>query len=93
MVKELNKLPGVKCHKPKGAIYLFPDIRGTGKTSQEIFDLLFDKAHIAALPGTSFGKHGEGFIRLSFGATPLPRLKEAIQRIKKIWPTPPKRGK
>ncbi len=84
LVKELNKLSGIKCHSPKGTIYLFPDIRGTGKTSKEIFDLLFDKARIATLPGTSFGKYGEGFIRLSFGATPIPRIKEAIQRMKKI---------
>jgi aspartate/methionine/tyrosine aminotransferase len=87
LVKELNKIPGVKCHKPKGAIYLFPDITGTGKTSHEIHELLFEKAHIAALPGTSFGKYGEGFIRLSFGAASIPRIKEAVRRIKKIWPT------
>lgn len=86
LAKELNKLTGVKCHVPKGTIYLFPDIRGTRKTSQEIFDLLFDKAHVAALPGTSFGKYGEGFIRLSFGAVSIPKIKEAIRRIKAIWP-------
>ncbi len=86
LVNELNKLSGVKCHKPKGTIYLFPDIRKTGKTSKEIFDLLFNKAHIATLPGTSFGKYGEGFIRLSFGSVSVPRIKEAIERIRKVWP-------
>ena len=86
LTKELNKLPGVKCHVPKGTIYLFPDIRASGKTSKEIFDLLFDKAHIAALSGAAFGKYGEGFIRLSFGATPIPRIRELIRRIKLIWP-------
>ncbi|PJC25471.1 MAG: hypothetical protein CO056_00060 [Candidatus Tagabacteria bacterium CG_4_9_14_0_2_um_filter_41_11] len=84
--KELNKLPGIKCHAPKGAIYLFPDIRKTGKTSKEIFDLLFDKANIASLSGAAFGRYGEGFIRLSFGPVPIPRIKEAIRRIKKVWP-------
>ncbi len=86
LAKELNKIPGIKCHVPKGAIYLFPDIRGTGKTSKEIFDILFDKAHVAALSGAAFGKYGEGFIRLSFGPAPIKRIKEAIRRIKKIWP-------
>ncbi len=80
------KLPGVKCHVPKGTIYLFPDIRGTGKTSREIFDILFNKAHIAALSGAAFGKYGEGFLRLSFGSLPVPKIKEAIQRMKKVWP-------
>jgi aspartate/methionine/tyrosine aminotransferase len=83
LAKELNKIPGIKCHVPKGSIYLFPDIRKTEKTSKEIFDLLFDKAHIAALPGTSFGKYGEGFLRLSFGSLPIPRIKEAMKRMKK----------
>lgn len=86
LAKGLKKLPGIKCHVPKGAIYLFPDIRGTGKTNHEIFNLLFDKAHISALSGSAFGKYGEGFIRLSFGPVPIPRIKEAIRRIKKVWP-------
>ncbi len=86
LVKELNKLPSVSCHSPKGTIYLFPDIRKTGKTSKEVADFLFDKAHIAALAGTAFGKYGEGYIRLSFGMASLPRIKEAIKRTKEIWP-------
>lgn len=84
LTKELNKLPGIKCHVPKATIYLFPDIRGTGKTSQEMFDILFNKAHISTLPGTAFGKYGEGFLRLSFGSLPIPRIKEAIERMKKV---------
>ncbi len=86
LAKELNKLPNIECHKPKGSIYLFPDIRKTGKTSKEIFDLLFDKTHIAALSGAAFGKYGEGFLRLSFGSANVPRIKEAIRRMKKVWP-------
>ena len=86
LAREIQKLPGIKCHVPKGAIYLFPDIRGTGKTSREIFDILFNEAHIAALSGAAFGKYGEGFLRLSFGSLPIPRIKEAIRRMKKIWP-------
>jgi len=86
LTKAVNELPGVRCHVPRGTIYLFPDIRGTGKTSQEIYELLFSEAHVATLPGTSFGVHGEGFIRLSFGPTPRERIAEAITRIRKVWP-------
>ena len=83
---EIAKLPGVSVHVPKGAIYLFPDIRKTGRTSKEVADFLFDEAHIAALSGTAFGRNGEGYIRLSFGMTPIPRIKEAIERMKAVWP-------
>lgn len=86
LIKEVYKLPGVKCHLPRGAIYLFPDIRQTRKTSREIFDLLFEKAHIATLPGTAFGKYGEGFLRLSFGTLSVPQIKEAGRRMRKVWP-------
>jgi aspartate/methionine/tyrosine aminotransferase len=86
LAAEIAKLPGVSVRVPKGAIYLFPDIRKTGRTSKEVADFLFDEAHIAALSGTAFGKNGEGYIRLSFGMTPVSRIKEAMERIKKVWP-------
>ena len=86
LAEEFGKLPGVSVHIPKGAIYLFPDIRKTGRTSKEVADFLFDEARIAALSGTAFGKNGEGYIRLSFGLTPVPRIKEAMERIRAAWP-------
>lgn len=86
LAAEISKLPGVSVHIPKGAIYLFPDIRKTGRTSKEVADFLFDEAHIATLSGTAFGKSGEGYIRLSFGMTSVPRIKEAIERMKAVWP-------
>ena len=86
MVAELNTLEGVKCHTPGGAIYVFPDISETGRKSQEVYDILFDKAHVASLAGTAFGEYGEGYIRLSFGNNGEERLKEGLDRIKKVWP-------
>ena len=86
MVAELNTLEGVKCHTPGGAIYVFPDVSATGKKSSEIYETLFTKAHVACLAGTSFGQYGEGYIRLSFGNNGEERLKEGLDRIKKIWP-------
>jgi aspartate aminotransferase len=85
LVKEIRKLPGVQCHIPKATIYIFADIRGTGHTSAEVYEFLFSEAHIATLAGTAFGANGEGFIRLSFGALSLERIKEAMNRIKKVW--------
>ncbi len=82
----LENLDGVACHLPSAAIYLFPDITGTGRSSQEIYDFCFDKANIAVLPGTSFGRFGEGYIRLSFANNPVDRIEEAIERLEKVWP-------
>lgn len=82
----LNSLKGIQCHLPSAAIYLFPNITGTGKTSQEVFDFMFNKANLAVLPGTSFGKFGEGYIRMSFANNSIPRIEEALERLKKVWP-------
>jgi len=82
----LQNLEGVSCHLPAGAIYLFPDITGTGRSSQDVYNFMFDKANIAVLPGTSFGRFGEGYIRLSFANNPIPRIEQAIARLEKVWP-------
>jgi len=80
MVEGLNAIPGVKCFKPRGAFYVFPDIRGTGVSSAELAKALLEQAGVACLSGTSFGAHGEGFIRLSY-ANSLPNLKTALHSI------------
>lgn len=82
----LENLEGVSCHLPAGAIYLFPDITGTGKSSQDVYNFMFDQANLAVLPGTSFGRFGEGYIRLSFANNAVPRISEAILRLEKVWP-------
>lgn len=82
----LEKLQGVSCHLPSAAIYLFPDISGTGRTSQEVYDFVFEKANIAILPGTSFGEYGEGYVRFSFANNSVERIQEAIERLEKVWP-------
>ena len=44
-------------------------------------DYLLEKAGVATLAGTSFGAHGEGFVRLSY-ANSVPNIRQALQRIK-----------
>lgn len=82
----LENLQGVACHLPAAAIYLFPDITGTGRSSNDVYNFIFDQANIAVLPGTSFGRFGEGYIRLSFANNPINRIEEAIERLEKVWP-------
>lgn len=74
LVKNLNSLPGVSCLVPAGAIYAFANITKTGLTSQQFATLMLEQASVSLLPGTNFGKNGEGYIRLCYA-----RTKETIQ--------------
>ncbi|HVI87588.1 MAG TPA: pyridoxal phosphate-dependent aminotransferase [Dongiaceae bacterium] len=82
VVGELNKLPGVSCITPYGAFYAFPNISGTGFKSKELELKLLDEAGVASIAGTSFGKYGEGYIRISY-ANSIENIGEAMQRIGK----------
>jgi len=71
---------GIPCHLPKGAFYVFPDIRGTGMTSKEFALKLLKEKKVAVVPGTAFGPSGEGYVRCSY-ATALDQIKIAVERI------------
>ncbi|HEX8981364.1 MAG TPA: pyridoxal phosphate-dependent aminotransferase [Ktedonobacterales bacterium] len=80
IVRGLNAIPGVTCRWPRGAFYVFPNITGTGLTSHEVADLLLYEGGVATLAGTSFGRFGEGYIRLSY-ANSTENLERALERI------------
>jgi aminotransferase len=71
---------GIPCHLPKGAFYVFPDIRGTGMTSKDFALKLLEEKKVAVVPGTAFGPSGEGYVRCSY-ATALDQIKIAVERI------------
>jgi aspartate aminotransferase len=81
IVDGLNDIPGFKCLKPKGAFYVFPNIEGTGKKSKFLEEYLLQEGGVATLSGTSFGKYGEGFLRLSY-ANSIENIKQALEWIK-----------
>jgi aspartate/methionine/tyrosine aminotransferase len=83
LIGALNKIDGVKCVKPSGAFYAFPDISSFGISSAEFANRLLEEAGVAAAAGTAFGSFGEGFIRLSY-ANSLDNLKIAIDRLAKF---------
>jgi aspartate aminotransferase len=80
IVPMLNQLPGFKCVNPGGAFYAFPNISGTGMTAKELQNKMLETAGVATVAGTSFGIHGEGFIRFSY-ANSTENIKKAIERI------------
>jgi len=77
----LNSIPGIRCLRPLGAFYLFPNISGVGLRSDQFANRLLSEGGVASLPGTAFGDHGEGYLRLSF-ANSLPNLQSALERIR-----------
>jgi aspartate/methionine/tyrosine aminotransferase len=82
IVDGLNRIPGISCVMPAGAFYAFPNITGTGLGSKQLADLLLDTYGVAALSGTSFGKYGEGYLRLSY-ANSVENIEKALERIER----------
>lgn len=80
VVRGLNELPGVRCLEPKGAFYAFPNITGTGLTSQQFADKMLDEAGVALCPGTIFGQAGEGYVRMCY-ANSTENIERGLSRI------------
>ena len=82
IVKRLNEIEGFDCFEPKGAFYAFPNIKAFGKKSLAFSEWLLKNAKVAVLPGTEFGRHGEGYIRCSY-ATAYEKIESALGRIER----------
>ncbi|AOQ24913.1 Aspartate aminotransferase [Moorella thermoacetica] len=80
IVDGLNSIPGITCKRPLGSFYVFPNIKGLGLSSQELEAFLMEKAGVAALSGTAFGKYGEGYLRLSY-ANSVENIEKALEKI------------
>ena len=79
IVDSLNAM-GLKCFRPEGAFYVFPNITSTGMTSMEFASRLLKEYNVAVVPGTAFGQCGEGFIRCSY-ATSMDRISQAMTKM------------
>ena len=80
IVAALNRVPGFRCVEPGGAFYAFPNITGTGLAAKDLQTRLLEDVGVAAVAGTSFGAHGEGFLRFSY-ASSIDSIEAAMARI------------
>ena len=80
LIDGINAIPGFSCKKSAGSFYAFVNIKAFGKSSQEFAEELLENAGVVVVPGSAFGKMGEGYLRLVF-ANSDENLKEAVRRI------------
>jgi aspartate/methionine/tyrosine aminotransferase len=83
IVDSLNAIPGIKCLRPSGAFYVFPDISGTGLSGSELADKLLYEGGVSALSGTAFGQVGKCHLRFSY-ANSRENILEALKRVRTV---------
>ncbi len=74
---------GLKCFEPRGAFYCFPSVASTGLDSETFCRRLLEEEKVVCVPGTAFGKSGEGHIRCCY-ATDIHKMTEAFTRMKRF---------
>ncbi|MGN0968541.1 MAG: pyridoxal phosphate-dependent aminotransferase [Oscillospiraceae bacterium] len=79
LVEGLRRI-GLPCFEPKGAFYVFPDIRGTGLSSDDFCERFLMEEKVAVISGSAFGPGGEGFVRCCY-ATSMRDIAEALTRM------------
>lgn len=84
VIKRLEEM-GVMCARPMGAFYAFPDMSQFKMTSDKASDYFLNEAKVFMTPGSEFGTHGEGHLRLSY-ATAYEKLQDAMNRLEKALP-------
>jgi len=82
VVRALSKMPGIEFVEPNGAFYAFPKISGLGLSSKDFTDGLLKEQKVLVVPGTEFGRYGEGFVRLSYATAPE-KIEIALKRMHK----------
>ena len=83
IVKGLCDIPKLSCPSPKGAFYVFPNVKKIGWDTKKLADAILNEAGVAVLSGTAFGKFGEGYLRLSY-ANSVENINKALERMRKF---------
>lgn len=83
IVEEINNIPRLSCRVPKGAFYLFVNIKETGLSADEFAVRLLKEAKVAVVPGDGFGAEGAGYVRMSY-VTSEENIRKGTQRIREF---------
>jgi len=83
VLERIRKIPEISCTEPRGAFYVFPNIRRLGMNSLDCCMHILEKGKVSTVPGSSFGQEGEGYLRISY-ATSMANLKEGFDRLETV---------
>ena len=83
IVEGLRSLKGVECSLPGGSFFVFPNVKKTGMNGEEFTKVCLEKAGVAMIPGTAFGKFATDNVRFNF-ATSRENISKAVDKIDKI---------
>ena len=86
MVEGLNRLKGFSCLAPEGAFYTFPNVTETGMNDRDLAFYLLENTGVVTVPGSAFGKYGEGYLRVSY-CTETEKIVEGLDRMAKLLGT------
>ncbi|MCB0047202.1 MAG: aminotransferase class I/II-fold pyridoxal phosphate-dependent enzyme [Caldilineaceae bacterium] len=85
IVDGLNAI-GLDCFEPRGAFYAFPSIRRTGLDEHQFCELLLREEQVAVIPGSAFGRGGEGHVRCAYAAS-MEDIEKALERMARFMQT------
>ena len=86
MVEGLNRLKGFSCLAPEGAFYTFPNVTETGMNDRDLAFYLLENTGVVTVPGSAFGKYGEGYLRVSY-CTETEKIVEGLDRMARLLGT------
>jgi aspartate/methionine/tyrosine aminotransferase len=81
---EINTMEQASCVSPEGGFYAWVDIKRTGRTSKDLANELLKEYHVSVVPGSAFGPHGEGYIRLTCVRS-WKELRTGLKRLRKAF--------
>jgi aspartate/methionine/tyrosine aminotransferase len=82
MVERINKIPGFRAKMPKGAFYVFANVKELGLKSMDLAEYILKEVAVATVPGSAFGPSGEGYLRFCY-ATSLKNIEEGLNRVER----------
>lgn len=74
---------GLSTFEPRGAFYAFPSVASTGMTDEEFCERLLYEERVAVVPGSAFGRSGDGFIRASY-TNSYENIEQALERLRRF---------
>jgi aspartate/methionine/tyrosine aminotransferase len=80
VVERLNEIPGIRCRRPAGAFYAFPNVSALPLSADEFASRLLEESNVALLAGSAFGQIGGDNLRVSY-ANSQSALDRALDRI------------